>query len=69
MSNYPDNVSPNDPEAPWNQTADEPEPMDDATKIDVLLAAIIAAKIKLMQGYPKKAILILEEAEREVLRD
>lgn len=67
--NLPESTGPNDPGAPWNQAADQPEPLDDTTKIDVLLTALRDAKVAIMRCYPKKAVLILEEAEREVLRD
>lgn len=67
--NYPGDVTGNTPEAPWNHTADEPEPMDDATKIDVLLVAISKAKYCIIQGWPINARTILEAAEQEVLRD
>lgn len=67
--NLPESTGPNDPEAPWNKTKEPLEPMDDTTKIDVLLTAIREATRFIRQGYPKKAVLILEEAEREVLRE
>ena len=69
MPNYPDNVSPSDPDAPWNHAAESEDDLDDATKIDILLTALRDARIAIMQCRPKRAVLILEEAELEVLGD